>query len=94
VPDDMHITSPISLDVCVVHQDIEAAVLSLNHLRRGCDRVLSCDVDLDKVNISESSLLGLSDGVLPPFGVPRTEQHGTSAPAHARRLVSVGIRKR
>jgi hypothetical protein len=63
--------------------------VSFNDPRGGGDRVLSCNVDFDKVNISEFGLLELSDGVLAPFGVARTEQHGTSGAAEVTRQFQI-----
>jgi hypothetical protein len=62
----------------VVHQDVEAAVPALYLLRCGCNGVLSLYVDLNEVNIVESGLLELPDGLLTSLCVACAQQHGTS----------------
>ena len=73
------------LDARVVHQDIEAAVPALNLLRGGCNGVLPRNVDLYKVNIAESGLPELPDGLLTSLRVTRAQQHGTSSLAEISR---------
>ncbi len=76
---------PAQVDARVVHQNIEAAVPTLNLLRGGCNGVLPRNVDLNKVNITESGLPELPDGLLTSLHVTRTQQHGASSAAEITR---------
>jgi hypothetical protein len=69
---------PAQVDTRFVDQDIEAAVITLNELGRGCNGVLRRNIDFNKVNLATSGLLEHLDSLLPAFLVARTQQYCAS----------------
>jgi hypothetical protein len=66
------------VDARVVHKNIEAALMAFDLLCGCMNRILPDHVGLNEVNIVESSLQELPDGLLTSLHAAHAKQHGTA----------------